>query len=60
MSLAKDLAALCDIWKWNSTNASLLAVFNVDLVFACHFVATRQPSTLQPYRSASGIGYAGK
>ena len=32
----------------------------VDVAFACHFMATHQPSTLQPYWSASGIGYTSK
>ena len=34
-----------------------LAVFSEDVAFARHFVATRPPSTLSPYRSARGIDY---
>ena len=35
-----------------------MAVFSVYVAFARHFVATRLPPTLPPYRSANGIGYA--
>ena len=60
MGLAIDLAALCGIWRKNGTNSGHLTVFSLDIAFACHFIATHLPSTLSPYRSASGIGYASK
>ena len=44
----------------NGINGSHFPVFSEDVAFACHFMATRLPPTLQPYRSASGIGYASK
>ena len=44
----------------NGINGSHLAVFSEDVAFAHHFVAPHLPSTLLPYRSASGIGYASK
>ena len=34
--------------------------FSEDVAFPHHFVATRLPLILQPYRSASGIGYTSK
>ena len=60
MSLGMDLAALCDLWSEDGTNAWHLASFNEDIAFSCHFVATHLPPTLPPYRSASGIGYTSK
>ena len=60
MSLAMDLAALCDMWGENDTNGSHFPVFSEDVALACHFVATRMPSTLPLYRSARGIGYDSK
>ena len=45
MSLAMDLAALCDIYDGeNGTNGCHLAVFSVDVAFAHHFEATLLPS----------------
>ena len=52
------------VWPWiellcvtcggeNGTNGSHLAIFNQNIAFALHFVATRLPLTLPPYRSAS-------
>ena len=41
----------------NGTNGCHLAVLNLDVAFACHFVATHPPP---PYSNASGIGYASK
>ena len=55
MSLAMDLAAMCDMWRWNGTNGCHLAVFNVDVGLARHFMAS-----LYLYRSIRGIGYANK
>ena len=49
MSLAMDLAALCDMWRWNGINGCHLASFSIDVTFASRFVAT-----FPPYRSASG------
>ena len=43
MSLAMDLAALCDMWRWNGTNGSHFPVFSEDVTFSHHFVATRPP-----------------
>ena len=58
MSLAMDLAALCDMWRWKwHTNGCHLAVFIVNVAFARHFITTHP---LPPYRSASGIDYASK
>ena len=54
MNLAMDLAALCDTWRNDRCH---LAIFSVDIDFACHFMATRPPL---PYGTASGIGYASK
>ena len=42
----------------NDIDGCHLAVFSVDVAFTCHVVAPPSP-TLQPYRSACGIGYAG-
>ena len=36
MSLAMDLAALCDMWSENGTSECHLAVFSVDVALACH------------------------
>ena len=41
----------------NSTNRYYVAVFSVDITFACHFMAPHPPH-LHPYKSACGIGYA--
>ena len=49
---------LCVIW-WgeNGTNGWHLAAFNIDVAFACHFVATHPPTPYPlTYGSASGIG----
>ena len=42
MSQAMDLAALCDIWSWKSTNACHQVVFMVYLAFSSHAVAPQQ------------------
>ena len=55
VSLAMDLATLCDIWSANDTSGCHLAVFSEDLAVARHFMATRPPS-----RNASGIDYPSK
>ena len=60
MSLALDLAALCDMWSENGTNGSHFPVLSEDVAFARHFMATHPPPTLPPCRSATGIGYASK
>ena len=60
MSLAMDLAALCDMRGENGTNGCHLAVFSKGIAFVCHFVAPHPLPTLPPYRSASGIGYTSK
>ena len=60
MSLAMDLATLCDIWRWNGTNECHLAVFSEEVALAHHFMATRPPPTLPPCRSAGGISYISK
>ena len=44
----------------NGTLGSHFPVLSEDVAFACHFVASRPPLTLPPYRSASGIGYVSK
>ena len=61
MSLAMDLAALNCVTCGgeNGINGSHFPVLNEDVAFACRFAVTR-PSTLPPYRSASGTGYAVK
>ena len=43
----------------NGTSGCHFAGFS-DIAFVHHFVATRLPPTLPPYRSATGIGYASK
>ena len=48
MSLAIDLATVCDVWGENGTNGYHLAVFSVDVAFACHFVATHHPLLSHP------------
>ena len=60
MSMAMDLAASSDMWRWNGTNGCHLAGFSEDVTFACHFVAPHLPPTLPPYKSASGVGYTTK
>ena len=61
MSLAMDLAALCDMYRGqNDTNGWHLAIFSLDVAFSHHFVAIRLPPTLPPYRNASYIGYSSK
>ena len=60
MSLAMDLAVLCDCTGENDTNGCHLAVFSEDKSFIYHFVDTCPLSTLQPCRNASGIGYTSK
>ena len=62
VSLAMDLVILiCVICGGeNGINECHLAVFIVDVVFACNFVATSPPPILPPYRSASSIGYTSK
>ena len=54
MSLAMDLAALCDMWGWNGSN---LAVFREDIAFSHHFIT---PCLLPPNRSASDTDYTSK
>ena len=44
----------------NGPNGCYLADFSEDVAFAHHFMATCPPTTLPPYRSAAGIGYASK
>ena len=41
------------------TKGPYLAVFSVDVAFACHFMAPHHP-TLYPYKSTCGTGYASK
>ena len=60
MSLAMDFAALCDMWRSKWHQWKLFGCFSEDVAFARHFVAPCLPSTLPPYRSASGIGYTSK
>ena len=49
MSFAMDLIALCDVCVGgNSTNGCHLAVFSVDVDYACHFMATHQPPPSHP------------
>ena len=61
VSLAMDLATLCDIWRCaNDTSGCHLAVFSENLAVARHFVATRPPPTLPPCKNASGIDYPSK
>ena len=54
----------CFVWYVcggeNGTNGCHLAVFSVNVAFACHFMATHSPPTLPPCKSASGIVYASK
>ena len=45
MSLAMDLAALCDMWRWKWHH---LAGFSQDVAFARHFMATRPPPPSHP------------
>ena len=47
INLAMDLATLCDMWRRNGTKGHHLAVFIIDTVLACHFVAPTTP-TLHP------------
>ena len=37
ISLAMDLTALCDMWRWNDTNGCHLAGFGEEVAFARHF-----------------------
>ena len=60
VSLAMDLATLCDMWRWKWHQQMPFGCFSEDLAFAHHFVATRPPLTLPPCRSASGIDYPSK
>ena len=46
MSLAMDLAVLCDLWSENGTNGSHLVIFSEDVAFAYHFMAPLLPPTL--------------
>ena len=50
MSMAKDFAALCDTVCGikNGTNGCHLAVFSVDVAFACHFVGSHPPPPSRP------------
>ena len=50
MSLAKDLAALCDIWKWkwHKLIPFHVAVYNEDVAFAATSVATHPPPPHPP------------
>ena len=49
MSSAMGSVALCDICVGeNSTNGCHLAVFSVDVDYACHFMATHQPPLSHP------------
>ena len=43
VSLAMDLAILCDMWSANDTSGCRLVIFSEDLAFACHFVAPWPP-----------------
>ena len=60
MSLAMDLATLCDNEEKMIPMDAIFAVFSKDIAFGCYFVATRLPSILPSCRSASDIGYASK
>ena len=58
MSLAMDLAALCDIltWKWHQWMPFGCFQCGYGLFLPLH--GSPQPPTLHPYKSAYGIGYA--
>ena len=43
MGLSMDLAALCDMRRWNGPNGSHLAVFNENVAFAYYFMAPHAP-----------------
>ena len=61
MSLVIDLAAYVICGGKNGTNGCHVAVFSVDVAFACYFVATHWPLTPLPIRVLySGIGYTSK
>ena len=63
MSFAVVSVALCDSYVAigeNGTNGCHLAVFSLDVAFACHFMATHLPPTFPLYRSTTGIGYGSK
>ena len=44
----------------NGTSGSHLPVFSEDIALPCHLVASHSPHSLQPYSSASDIGYTYK
>ena len=60
ISLAMNLAALCDMWRWKWHQWMSFGCFSEDIGFAHHFVASRLPLTFQPYKRAIGIGYTSK
>ena len=48
MSLAMDLAALCDMWRWKSHQWMPFVCFSEDIAFAHHFMATHPPPSSHP------------
>ena len=55
-----DLAAFVTCGDKNGTNGSHFPVCSEDVAFAHHFMATRLPLILPPYKSAGDIGYISK
>ena len=43
MSLAIDLASLCDMWRWKWYQWKSFGVFSEDIAFACHFATPCLP-----------------
>ena len=62
MSLAMNLAALYDMWRWKLLQQTLFGCFQCgrSLKLCPLLCGSSPPPTLQPCRSACGIGYAGK
>ena len=60
VSLAMDLATLCDTWRCKWHQWMPFGFFSEDVAVARHIVATRPPPTLPPCRNASGIDYPSK
>ena len=65
ISFTMELALCVICGGENDTNVCQLAIFSIDVAFACHFMATH-PSPILPsptlplHRSASVIGYISK
>ena len=48
VSLAMDLATLCDMWRCNDNSGCHVVVFNEDVAFARHFMLPTLPPPSHP------------